>query len=147
MTWWWCRSVHIVVEGLNPGVVFFVNCMNSYNIQIHIFYKFNGLNRWTHTNMNLYNICIRRFFAVQNKWIHLIAINEFILLLWGWSPSRKCVAQTVRANPELRARSTGRECEARAHLLPQPGCARLPRPLGLHVAAPIVRVACGSSNS
>ncbi len=36
-----------------------------------------------------------------------------------------------------------REGEAQAHLLPQPGHARLSRPLGLHAAAPIVRVACG----
>ena len=33
------------------------------------------------------------------------------------------------------------EGDAQAHLLPQPGRARLPQPLGLHAAAPIVGVA------
>ncbi len=36
----------------------------------------------------------------------------------------------------LQARSASREGEARAHLLPRPGRARLPRPLGLRSAAP-----------
>ncbi len=57
------------------------------------------------------------------------------------------VAQTAREKPELRARSASREGEAPAHLLPLPGRAWLPQPLGLHAAAPIVRVACGSPNS
>ena len=64
-------------------------------------------------------------FAVQNKWIHLIVINEFISLLSGQSPNRERVAQTARANPKSRARSASREGEARAHLLPRPGRAQL----------------------
>ncbi len=33
-------------------ISFFVKCMNSYQIQIHIFYEFKGLNIWIHTNIN-----------------------------------------------------------------------------------------------
>ncbi len=128
-------------------ISFVVKCMNSYNIQIHIFYEFNGLNIWIHTNVNLYNIWIHRVFAVQNKWIHLIVINEFIQLLWGWSPNREHVAQTARAKPKPQARSKSRKGKAQVHLLPQPGGAWLPQPLGLHAAAPIVGVACGSPDS
>jgi hypothetical protein len=57
--------------------------------------------------------------------------------------ARKPQARAASAQRKLRARSASREGKARAHLLPRPGHARLPRPLGLRVAAPIVRVACG----
>jgi hypothetical protein len=57
------------------------------------------------------------------------------------------VTQTARAKPESRARSASCEGKARAHLLPRPGRARLPRPLGLHAAAPIVKFVCGSPDS
>ena len=46
------------------------------------------------------------------------------------SASCKRAAQAARAKPELRARSASRKGKARAHLLPQPGRTRLPRPLG-----------------
>jgi hypothetical protein len=65
----------------------------------------------------------------------------------GQSPNREHVAQTARAKPELRARRASREGKAQAHLLPRPGRARLPRLLGLHVAAATVRVACDSPDS
>ncbi len=48
----------------------------------------------------------------------------------GQSPNRKQVAQTARANPKLQARSASCEGKAWAHLLPQPGRAQLPWPLG-----------------
>jgi hypothetical protein len=57
---------------------------------------------------------------------------------------RACAAS---AQHELRVRSASREGEAQAHLLPQPGRARLPQLLGLRAAAPIVRVACGCPDS
>jgi hypothetical protein len=57
------------------------------------------------------------------------------------------VARAVRAKPKLQACSASHEGEARAHLLTRPDRARLPQPLGLHTAAPIVRVACGSPDS
>jgi hypothetical protein len=61
--------------------------------------------------------------------------------------AREPQARAASAQRELRAHSASREGEARAHLLPQPGRARLPRPLGLCVAAPIVRVACTCPDS
>ncbi len=69
-------------------------------------------------------------FAVQNKWIHLNVMNEFIKLLSGQSPNHEQVAQKARANPKPWACSASREGEARAHLLPRPGRTQLPWPLG-----------------
>ena len=64
----------------NTQTIYFISSLmyDSYNIHIHIFYEFNGLNIWIHTNMNFFKIWNHRFFVVQNKWIHLIVINEFI---------------------------------------------------------------------
>jgi hypothetical protein len=56
-------------------------------------------------------------------------------------------ARAASAQRKLRVRSTSCEGEAQSHLLPQPGCAQLPPPLGLRAAAPIVRVACGCPDS
>ncbi len=42
-----------------------VECMNSYNIRICIFYEFNGLNIWIHTNMNLFNVWIHIFCSAK----------------------------------------------------------------------------------
>ncbi len=56
-------------------------------------------------------------------------------------------ARTASAQRELRARSASHEGKAQAHLLPQPGHARLPRLLGLRAAALIVRSACGCPDS
>ncbi len=47
-----------------------VECMNSSNIRIHLYYEFIYL---LQCNINEFI-----FFAVQNKRIHLIIIHEFI---------------------------------------------------------------------
>ncbi len=60
------------------------------------------------------------------------------------SVSRERAASAQR---ELQVHSTSRKGKARPHLLPQPGRARLPQPLGLRVAAPIVRVVWGYPDS
>jgi hypothetical protein len=60
---------------------------------------------------------------------------------------KKHLYNTIWGIKQLLMRSASREGEAQAQLLPQPGRARLPRPLGLHAAAPIVKVACSSPDS
>ncbi len=122
-----------------------VECMNSYKIWIHIYDKFSmnsytfcTLNIWIHTNMNSYHVCIHIFFAViMYEFIYFFAVQN-----------KSCErARAASAQRKLRARSASREGEAQAHLLPQPGHARLPQPLGLRAAALIVRVACGCPDS
>jgi hypothetical protein len=50
MTRWRCGSAYNVVQGsilqFRNSMLFsrLVECMNSYNIQSHTFYEFNGLN-------------------------------------------------------------------------------------------------------
>ncbi len=118
-------------------------------------YIFCTLNIWIHTNMNSYYIWIHILFAViiyefiyfcsMNSyyvWIHIL----FAVIMYEFIYFLHCKIKAASAR-ELRARSASREGEAQAHLLPQPGRARLPRPLGLRAAAPIVRVACGCPNS
>ncbi len=126
-----------------------VECMNSYNIRIHIddefsmnSYIFCSLNIWIHTNMNSYYVGIHIFFAVF--------MYEFIYLLQckiKAASARKPQACAASAQREMWARSVSCEGEARANLLPRPGHARRPRPLGFRAAAPIVRVACGCPDS
>jgi hypothetical protein len=45
----WLSVYGLVGQVLNPTLEFYIfavlECMNSYNISIHIFYEFNGLNR------------------------------------------------------------------------------------------------------
>jgi hypothetical protein len=106
-------------------------------IWIHIMYEFiyflqlSCMNLYIFYSMNSYYVWIHILFAV--------IMYEFIYFL-----QCKIKAASTR---EPRARSASREGEARAHLLPRPGRARLPRPLGLRAAAPIVRVACGCPDS
>ncbi len=69
-------------------------------------------------------------------WIHM---DEWIHRSPGiWILTFQCMNSYLAASAQrkLRAHSASREGEARAHLLPQPGRARLPRPLGLRLAAP-----------
>ena len=84
---------------------------------------------------NFYTNCIVR---VHTKFL-------FFVFSKSVQTSRERAARAARAKPELQARSASREGEARAHLLPQPGRTRLPRPLGytrlprpirVHSAAP-----------
>ncbi len=145
---WWCSgSTCIVVDGLNPRKIFIsrpVECMNSYCTWIHIYNGFSmnsyiscTLNIWIHTNMNSYYVWIHTFCS-YHVWIH----NFFAV------QNKSCErVRAARAQREPRARSASREGEAWAHLLPRPGRARLPRPLGLRAEAPIVRVACGCPDS
>ncbi len=53
----------------NTGIFIFVvlKCMNSYNIQICVFFEFNGLNRRIHTNVIHSIFEFIDFFAVQDK--------------------------------------------------------------------------------
>ncbi len=111
--------------------------MNSYYVWIHIMYEFiyflqlSCMNSYIFRSMNSYYVWIHILFAV--------IMYEFIYFL-------QCKIKAASPR-EPRARSASREGEARAHLLPRPGRARLPRPLGLRAAAPIVRVACRCPDS
>ncbi len=73
VTWWWSGSAYTVVNGSVP-MQFFVShlleCMNSSNIWIHLYYEFKYLLQW---KINEFI-----FFSVQNKWIYLFVIDEFI---------------------------------------------------------------------
>jgi hypothetical protein len=61
--------------------------------------------------------------------------------------AREPRARAASLQRELQVCSANREGKAQAHLLPQPGRTRPPRPLGLRAAALIVRVACGCPDS
>ncbi len=146
---WWRGSAYTVVDGSVTKQHFsFSSCrMYEHNGKwIHLYYEFIyflqcKINEFIYFCsakwMNSFNC---------NTWIHLIAVSAY-RKPQGQSPSCEHIAQTARAKPEPRVHSASREGKARAHLLPQPGRARLPQPLGLHAAALIVRVACGSPNS
>ncbi len=109
--------------------------MNSFKIWIHRFFvdEFIDFRKWIHQYCRwIHRFCrwIHQFLQCKIRWIHLIVVNEFISLLSGQSPNRKRVAQTARVNPKSWVRSASRKGEARAHLLPRPGRAQLPWPLG-----------------
>ncbi len=96
------------------------------------------------------------FFAVQNKSCKRTRTASAQRELRGQIASREGKARAARAKREPRGQSASREGKARAHLLPRQGRARLPRPLGLRAAAPmlglraaapIVRVVCSCPNS
>ncbi len=147
----WCSGCAcIVVDGLillkffyfsSCAMYVLIQHMNSYiwwiQYEFIYFLHFKYMNSYKYEFilcMNSYIFCsyhvwIRIFFAVQNK---------------SCEHARSASARCERV---LQARSASREGEARAHLLPRPGHARLPRPLGLRAAAPIVRVACGCPDS
>jgi hypothetical protein len=139
-----------------------VESRNSYCIWIHIYkefsmnsYIFCTLNIRIHTNMNSYFVWIHILFAViMYEFIYFCSMNSyyvrihllFAVIMYEFIYFWQCKIKAVSAR-EPRACSASREGEARAHLLPQPGRARLPRPLGLRAAASIVRVACGCPDS
>ncbi len=116
---------------------------------------FCTLNIWIHMNMNSYYVWIPILFAViMYEFVHFLQY-EFILCMNSytfcsyhvWIHIFFAVQNKIASAREPRARSASREGKARAHLLPRPGRTRLPRPLGLRAAAPIVRVACGCPDS
>jgi hypothetical protein len=84
--------------------------------------------------MNSFTFCTYEFIysmnsSVQNKWIHLIVVRVKPKPL-ARSANHEGKAQAARAKPEPQGRSPSRKGEARAHPLPRPGRAWLPRPLG-----------------
>ncbi len=116
---------------------------------------FCTLNIWFHMNMNSYYVWIHILFAViMYELIHFCSMNSyyvwihilFAVIMYEFIYFLQCKIKAASAR-EPQACSASREGEARAHLLPQPGCAALPRPLGLRAAAPIVRVVCGCPDS
>ncbi len=127
---------------------FYFFCFHLYNIQICIFYEFNGSNIWIHTNMNSYkmnslilhckktmNSYIVRIhkFIYLNHWIH--RMYKFVL----YEFRREWVAWTARAKPKLRARSA---CKPQGQNPSTP-----PAPTRRRLAAPTVRVACSCPDS
>ncbi len=157
----WCSgSACIVVDGLilwrkknsSCGMHELIQHMNSYIWWIQ--YEFIYFLHFKYMNSYKYE-----FILCMISYIFAVIMYEFIYFLQCKIKAASVCepqARAVSAQCELRARSTSREGEARAHLLPQPDRARLPWLLGLHAAAPIVRVhtaapivrvACGCPNS
>ncbi len=118
-------------------------------------YIFCTLNIWIHANMNSYYVWIHILFAViMYEFTHFCSMNSyyvwihilFAVIMYEFIYFLQCKIKAASAR-EPRGRSASHEGKAQAHLLPRPGCARLPRPLELRAAAPIVRVACGCPDS
>ncbi len=90
------------------------------------------------------------------RWIPVQPLAQHLPLLWYFLCLFTFVHDLALMSPFLFSFRNIRDAnafflslsgKAQAHILTQPGCARLPRPLGLHAAAPMVRVACSSPNN
>ncbi len=136
---------------------FFISCpvenMNSYCIWIHIYdefsmnsYMFCTLNIWILTNMNSYCVWIHILFAViMYEFIYFLQY-EFILCMNSYTFCSYHVwihiFFAVQNKSCERARATSAQCELQGRSPSSP-----PAPTRLPLAAPTVRVACGSPNS
>ncbi len=96
-------------------------------------YIFCTLNIWIHTNMNSYYVRIHILFAViMYEFVHFCSMNSyyvwihilFAVIIYEFIYFLQCKIKAASTR-EPRARSASREGKARAHLLPQPGRARL----------------------
>ncbi len=143
----WCSGsacIVVVVRFLGKKLfTHLVECMNLYNIWIHIndefsinSYIFCTLNIGIHTNMNSYYVWIHILFAV--------IMYEFIYFLQckkKAASARKPRARTASAR-KLRACTASAQRKLRGQSPSSP-----PAPTRPHPAALTVRVACGSPDS
>ncbi len=155
----WCSGSACIVDNgsilwqnfyfLSCGMYELIQHMNSYiRWNQYEFIYFCTLNIWIHTNMNSYMYEFIYFFS-YHVWIHIFFAVQNKSCECTWATSMHCerAARAASAQHKLQACSASRKGEAQAHLLPQPGRAWLPQPLGLRAAAPIVRVACSCTDS